>query len=290
VRLPAQRAAEEFLEQTPWANPAHPSHANAVMPRFHAQTALASSPLASPRDPPTTTRGKSPAPPARQIISAAHAGDAPTEPVVLPVMRRAPNSTERIQTTHASSLAPAPPVERPRGPSGGSGSGGDAHRRALDELGEQMRLENRSKEQQKYAELKRMGLNPHVDWKATALSEVSDTERPRIVRMFEGPADQRPLYEVPNGGPHIKITDWMDFAWAKGLIYSANPDGPASLYQTEREGLMTEREGLMTVSWPMHPDVTADDLARQGWVHRSMESGERMMVPGAEATGSVKIQ
>jgi hypothetical protein len=128
--MPAQRAAEEFLEQTPWANPSHPAHANAVMPRFHAQTTIGSSPLASPRGrEPTAAKGKGPAylapsaPSARQIVGTTLANDAPTVPAAARV-RRGARDTERIQTTHASSLAPPPTAvkEPPREAVSGSSS------------------------------------------------------------------------------------------------------------------------------------------------------------------------
>lgn len=130
LRLPAQKAAEEFIEQTPWANPSHPAHANAIIPRFHAQTSIGSSPLASPRRESSVAKGKGPAylaptaPSARQIVSTAHAGEAAAAAPV--PRRRGIRDTERIQTTHASSLAPPPTAAGKAVGSGGRPRIGDA--------------------------------------------------------------------------------------------------------------------------------------------------------------------
>jgi hypothetical protein len=37
-RLQQRTAEEQFLEQTPWANPQHPAHASASIQNFHTQT------------------------------------------------------------------------------------------------------------------------------------------------------------------------------------------------------------------------------------------------------------
>jgi hypothetical protein len=304
VRLPAQKAAEEFLEQTPWANPAHPSHANAAIPRFHAQTALGSSPLASPRGPqPAAARGKSPAPvalgapAARLMVSTARAGDAPAEPTAAPVARRAPNSTERIQTTHASSLTPAPPaVDRPREPVGGDGSGGGgADRLAIDAMGEQMRLENMWEEQRKAMERKKQGLDPRVDWQAAVLKEDGDVGIPRGGRMFTGPPPQcQSFYAVPGGGPNIRITDWMDMAWARQLVYVPEPEGP---------GRLIKRHPSVHGGGPSNPATTSDAVAAPASVYggglgrpNKSEAApgtngvgvERTAIPLMEINGAVK--
>ena len=283
VRLPAQKAAEEFLEQTPWANPAHPSHANAAMPRFHAQTALGSSPLASPRGPqPATARGKSPAPvalgapAARQTVPTARAGDAPAEPTAAAVARRAPNSTERIQTTHASSLTPAPPaVDRPREPVGGGG----ADRLAIDAMGEQMRLENMWEEQRKAMERKKQGLDPRVDWQAAVLKEDGDTGTPRGGRMFTGPPPQcQSFYTVPGGGPNIRITDWMDMAWARQLVYVPEPEGP---------GRLIKRHPSVHDGGPSNPATTSIAAAAPASVHGGGlgRPNKSEAVPGTNGAG-----
>jgi hypothetical protein len=217
----------------------------------------------------------------RQIVSTAHAG----EPLAPPVVRRAPNSTERIQTTHSSSLTPAPPAaDRAREP---GGAGGDDERQAaIDAMGEQMRLENMWEEQRKSVERKKQGLEARVDWQAAVLSADGDIAIPRGGRMFTGPPPQnQSFYAVPGGGPNIRITDWMDIAWARQLVYIPEPEGP---------GRLVKRDA------PVNAAAKSDAvpaLAHGGGLGRPSKSeaagtngtgAERTAIPLMELNGAVK--